>query len=353
VAGLCLAAGCHQRAFVVTGMDAAATDGSPDAQTTLTLDISVTGCANLSVGGATAVSCSGPVPLTVSFAPVGSAALTTFRWMFGDRSPSSMDPAPTHTYTLPGSYTVMVTGEGTVGTVSRVRENLISVLALAAGASCDVDSQCGQGLRCLCQPGAGCPAAFTRGICTTACATGFCGAGAVCADYPLPAAAGGADGGDDAAAGAGLTATCLADCSSTSCPSGFVCQSLPAAGQGSAGWVEACLPLGAAHDLGASCRGADGALHDAACSTGLCANLGDLGMCSAPCDGAHPCPAGSGCARLAGLPAPVCLPSCSASAPCAPDPAIGCAAAITADAGTDGGVPIISGALDASYCAPF
>ena len=80
---------------------------------------------------------------TVSFAPVGSPALTTFLWMFGDGTPNSAEVAPSHTYALPKSYTVSVTGrEGdTPGTVPG-RPCKVSVLPLAAGAACDVDSQC-------------------------------------------------------------------------------------------------------------------------------------------------------------------------------------------------------------------
>lgn len=349
--GLAWMSGCHQRTFVAAGTDGG-TDGGADAQTPLTLDISVTGCATFDF---TTLTCSGPAPLTVSFAPIGSAALTAFVWTFGDGTPSSKDPAPTHVYAVPGTYDVNVTGDaGKLGTVSRTRTGLISVLPVGAGAVCDVDSQCGPGLLCFCQTGAGCPPAFTRGICTTACATGFCGAGAVCADYALPAPAvdaGSADAGD-AAITAGVTTACLADCSTASCAPGFVCQRLPAGGQGAAGWIQGCLPLGAANDFGASCRSANGTLDDGACTTGLCADLGTLGMCSAVCDQTTPCPAGGACARLPGSATPLCLPSCSATAPCARDPTIGCAAATAADAGIDGGVPIISGALNASYCMP-
>jgi len=342
---LLLLAGCHQRAYMAMGPDGGG-DGGSDALAPLTLDISVTGCASFDV---TNVVCSGPAPLSVVFAPVGTPAFTSFLWTFGDGSPSSSERAPAHTYTLPGSYDVTVSAAGTVGTVSATRKKLIAALPLAAGAPCDVDAQCSGGLRCACQPGTGCGSAFTRGVCTTSCPTGFCGAAAVCATYALGTPADGGIG--DAAATVEAGPFCLADCAGTGCPAGFVCQHLPAAGLPTASWVQACLPIGAAHDFGASCRGATGALEDGACTTGLCADVGDLGLCSAPCDDAHPCPPGGACARPAGTTAPICLPTCSAAAPCPADPSLACSAGAAADAGTDSGVPILAGAVDAAYCA--
>ena len=116
-------------------------------------------------------------------------------------------------------------------------------------------------------------------------------------------------------AGPAISPVCLAACGgSAACGPGFVCQQIPGGGGGDP-WVQGCLPLGARSDFGNSCRDANGVLDDAACTTGLCADVGALGLCSAACDSAHPCPAGAACARLTGT-TDLCLPACSAAIPC-------------------------------------
>lgn len=344
--------GCHQRFFVPPGIDAAVDANGNDGLTPLTLDISVTGCASFDLG---AVACSGTAPLTVSFSPVGSPELTMFVWSFFDGSPVSSDRAPTHTYSLPGSYDVKVTGEGSVGSVMQLRRSLIVVQPVATGAPCDVDGQCGDGLHCLCQPGTGCGSAFLRGICSTGCETGFCGAGATCAAYALGAAADGGLPPDGGPPPDGGSPVCLAACQTdTDCAAGFVCEDLLGGSSTSAGWVRGCLPRGAAGDLGASCRNPNGLLDGTRCTTALCADLGTLGVCSASCDTAHPCPAGAACAHLTGG-RQLCLAACSAAQPCTRDPSLGCQVGTPGDAGTDagGGLQIIAGDAGASYCAPL
>ena len=336
------ALGCQQRAASPPSSNGGA-DGGTDAATVQSLGISVTGCATFDV---TNMICYGDAPLTLSFAPVGSAAFTNFLWNFDDGSPPSTERAPVHTFTFPASaqkpfYGVSVTGQigQTGGTVASVATQVI-VKALAAGAACDVDKQCGQGLQCLCQVGSGCSPAFSRGICSTTCATGFCGAGSVCAQITLGPPA---DGGSAAA-------FCLADCSgSASCAAGYVCQQIPG-GPGGPTWVSGCLPLGAENDFGLSCRDANGVLQDSACTTGHCADVGTLGICTATCDSAHPCPTGGACAHLSGG-AELCLPACSTAVPCTSDPGLACTT--PTDAGLDGGLTIAGGTAGASYCAPI
>jgi PKD repeat protein len=56
----------------------------------------------------------GPLPLTVNFSSVGSSDpdpgdSISFDWDFGDGSPHSMDPNPSHTYTVRGRYTAQLT----------------------------------------------------------------------------------------------------------------------------------------------------------------------------------------------------------------------------------------------------
>jgi PKD repeat protein len=58
----------------------------------------------------------GPPPLAVAFtaeADCGQGA--TYKWDFGDGSPPSTEPNPTHTYTKDGDYTASVTVTGTNG----------------------------------------------------------------------------------------------------------------------------------------------------------------------------------------------------------------------------------------------
>jgi hypothetical protein len=324
-----------------SGLDGGSSDGGSALPS---LGISVTGCVSLDYANRV---CMGSAPLSLSFAPVGSAAFTQFLWSFGDGTPPSTAIAPMHTFTLPSppstppSYQVFVTGQlGSTGGALSSAPYVIQVAPVSAGAACDVDKQCMAGLQCLCQVGSGCGPAFSRGVCSTTCATGFCGSGAVCADYALGPTAG--DGG-------AATPVCLGDCSgSSTCGPGFVCQQAPGGPSGPA-WVQTCLPIGAANDFGLSCRDANGVLQNSACATGLCADVGTLGMCTATCDGTHPCPTGAACARLPGG-AELCLPACSATDPCASDPGLACTT--PTDAGVDGGLAIIAGAAGGSYCAP-
>jgi hypothetical protein len=249
-----------------------------------------------------------------------------------------------HTFTLPssGAYDVSVTGQvgETGGTVASSPTEVI-VTSAPAGAACDVDKQCGQGLQCLCQVGSGCSPAFTRGICSTPCATGFCGIGSVCAVVAL-----GPTAPDAGTAGP----FCLTDCSgSATCAPGYVCQKMPGGPNGPS-WVSSCLPLGAERDFGLSCRDANGVLQDGACATGHCADIGALGMCTATCDSARPCPSGGACARLPGG-AELCLPACSTATPCTSDPGLACTT--PADAAMDGGLSVAGGTAGAAYCAPI
>lgn len=353
VAGLAvqaLLAGCHSPPGDKPALDGGLSDARPsDAAGPLTIDIAVTGCGTFDP---TNVVCSGRAPMTLAFSPVGSASLTGFQWRFGDGSASVSDRAPVHTYALPGRYDVTVTGlEGTAGTVSATRIGLVVVKSIGAGMPCDVDAQCASGLACVCKRGAGCDPAFARGICSTPCPTGFCG-DAVCAVYTVPVPAGAADAGSAAdAAAATWSPICLASCSDgNSCPAGFSCQAFHAGGAGAAGWVLGCLPTGAASDLGGSCRNADGVLDNGRCASGTCAPFGANGLCSASCQPPFVCPDNAACARVGA--AQVCLAACSAELPCASDPRTACQAALPADAGADGGLPIISGDPTQTYCAP-
>ncbi len=352
-------AGCRDRAGG-TALDAGRDGGAVDAATPLSIDIAVTGCASYDVAN---VVCSGHAPVTLAFAPVGSPALTTFLWRFGDGSPPVSDRAPVHTYALPGRYDVSVTGQGPmVGAVSQTRTGLVVVLSIGAGGLCDVDAQCANGLACACKRGSGCDPAFTRGFCSAPCPTGFCGdevmpghAGAVCAAYtvPAPPARTAADGGAaaDAAAPTPWSPVCLANCADdAACPPGYGCAQLHAGGAGVSGWVQGCLPLGLAGPLGASCRNADGALDNGRCASGFCAPFGTNGLCAASCQAPLTCPESAACARVGS--SQLCLATCSSAFPCSSDPAISCRTATSPDGGVDGGLTIVSGDLGQTYCAP-
>jgi hypothetical protein len=265
-----------------------------------------------------------------------------FTWIFGDDTPNSDERAPSHSYAHVGEYEVTVIG-GTPdkGSVAPPQPLTVRVEALATGASCDVDEQCGSGLTCACTRGSGCAPAFTHGVCSASCDTGGCQAGAVCAAIIL-----------DAGAGGGVPSPlCLASCETTrdampvDCAAGFTCRTLPAAWPvGSpaptARWVHGCLPVGVVGDVGASCRDANEALSDPACATGWCADVGALGVCSATCDDSHPCPTEALCARLADG-RQLCLRSCPPDHDCGSDPLLTCAMITAANAGA----PV-------SVCAP-
>src|SRR5258708_24363903 len=114
VVWLLAASGCRVRTYAPgdAGIDAPASEAAPaDVPAPLALDFAVTGCARYDVGAAR---CTGLPPLTLSFSPVGSPALTRFLWTFGDGTPASSERAPTHTDAIPGDYDVTLVAAGSV-----------------------------------------------------------------------------------------------------------------------------------------------------------------------------------------------------------------------------------------------
>jgi len=311
--------------------DASVDDTRPDVASPLSLSISVTGCAAYDP---LVPLCTGPPPLALSFAPVGSQDLIQFMWTFGDGTPTTTERAPSHSYAHLGQFEVTVKG-GTAdrGTVKPPAPLIVRVDALATGAPCDVDEQCGSGLTCACASGSGCAPAFTHGVCSASCEAAGCQSGAVCAAIVLGAQA-------NVGAPAPL---CLASCETGPCAAGFPCRTLPLGGPAPATrWTRGCLPLGLVGDVGASCRDANEALNDRACATGACADIGALGVCSASCDESHPCPSDASCARLADG-RQLCLRDCARDTDCGSDPLLACAAQPPT---TDAGGPAVS------VCAP-
>jgi hypothetical protein len=311
----------------------AASDGlKTDAANPLTLEIAVTGCDTYDPTGPV---CTGKPPLSLSFAPVGSPELTQFLWTFGDGTASTTERAPSHVYTHPADYQVtLVGGAPDLGMVMPPKALQVRIQALAAGFPCDVDDQCDTGLTCVCASGAGCDPAFIRGICSAPCDVAPCAPTAVCAIAPV----------GPLSSGTASAPLCLSACQiDAHCAPGFVCQSLPEGPSAAppASWTRGCLPLGVAHDVGASCRDASGTLADRFCTTGACVDLGALGLCAASCDDTHPCPSEALCARL-GDGRQLCLRLCDSSRDCPVDPLLACAM-----------TPAVDGpAFDAAVCAP-
>ncbi len=77
---------------------------------------------NFAIGGTI-----GSAPFSVKFTNATTHA-SSLVWDFGDGVTSS-EPSPTHTYLLPGTYTVMLTASGPGGTVSKTASTPITVSA--------------------------------------------------------------------------------------------------------------------------------------------------------------------------------------------------------------------------------
>jgi hypothetical protein len=331
-----------------TPPDGSLDGGKLDAPSTKTLQINVSGCHYDPAGDCTpdagpAPCCTGGPPLALSFTPIGSPELTRFQWDFGDGTPKSTERAPSHTYAHPGRYDVsLIGGSDPVGAVVPMDPLHVVVEPLGAGTPCDVDVQCAPGLTCLCAPGRGCDPAFVRGICSTACDGAACGSGAVCAVTPAIVA------GTSAPA-----PRCIASCqTSAQCAPAFVCQTFPAGPTAaSQPWTRGCFPLGATRDVGASCRDASGVLADGLCAIGACADIGALGVCSAPCGAGAPCPTGTTCAALSGG-RQLCLLTCGSDGDCARDPLLACAPARPMDSGATTTVCRPRSCTSDAVCAP-
>lgn len=78
------------------------------------------------VAGFTGSPTSGSAPLTVSFTDTSGGSPETWWWNFGDGS-SSTESNPSHTYTLPGTYTVSFTVTNAGGTDTEVKPGYVVV----------------------------------------------------------------------------------------------------------------------------------------------------------------------------------------------------------------------------------
>jgi len=94
------------------------------------------------VAGFSASATSGCAPLTVSFADTSANAPLSWKWDINNDGRTDYTVAePTHTFTLPGTYSVKLTVENSFGTNSVVRTGLITVLppvTVRAGADLDL-----------------------------------------------------------------------------------------------------------------------------------------------------------------------------------------------------------------------
>jgi PKD repeat protein len=78
------------------------------------------------VAGLTAAPTSGIAPLAVQFGDLSTGAITGWSWDFGDGAGSAL-ASPQHTYTTPGTYSVVLTVRGPGGTDTESRADLVSV----------------------------------------------------------------------------------------------------------------------------------------------------------------------------------------------------------------------------------
>ena len=310
-----------------TTMDAGIEDATIDVPATpdggskpLALEFSATGCATFEPAGP---SCVGTAPLTLTFTPIASAALTRFLWTFGDKTASSSERSPQHTYTLPGTYQVTVTAGGSaeVGSVQQTHVDYVTVVAASAGAACDITQQCADGRKCWCGSAAPCAPVLTRGLCGQRC-DADAGGHTVCPDHTVCA---------DLAAAPGMPSTstadawrqtmCLPGCATDDdCAAGFRCRDLLYAAPAK-GWVRACFaafPLG----IGERCGDAAGKPAHADCASRTCADLGAFRRCSADC-GTIGCPPGTACAHF-GDGRNLCLAACGGGVACDDDPLLSC-----------------------------
>jgi PKD repeat protein len=338
-----LLASCAARSSPVAdaGADIASPDTAPPADVgplPLAIDFTVAGCPRLD---STVPSCTGVVPFTVQFAPFATTTISQYRWNFGDTPTDDNSATPLHTFATPGLFTVTLAVVSSTGRVAtKKRTDYIKVLPQGMGAPCQADQQCATNLFCLCSAAKPCITGPLGGMCTSLCQKDDCPVGTVCTNLATSSA-------NSGRAEPWQTQLCLPSCDSDAdCTAGLRCRALPAWPNGTA-WVHGCFADVPA-DLGGSCLDATGVRRSDLCVTGLCADLGALGVCSRDCSNAL-CPAGSDCAVF-GDGRELCLIQCSSS-PCDADPLLTCVASGLSLLGYHLKTPPISGQAGA-YCAP-
>jgi PKD repeat protein len=301
-------------------VDARPNNPSPDAAPrpdtgplSVTVDFTVANCPQVD---SILPSCSGTAPFTVQFVPITTPNVSTYVWNFGDGTGDDTSSAPLHTFYFPGSFSVMLGSQGEQGEwVSRTRSGFINVSPPAMGGPCQDDLQCDLNLFCLCSNADRCTTGPLTGMCTSSCKMTVCPKKQVCANLASTPTSDNAE--------PWQAQICLPECGSDGdCRPGLKCRTLPA-WPNSLSWVHGCFTDEPA-DLGGSCMDAAGSHRNDLCVSGLCANLGALGLCSRDCSNAL-CAVGSDCAVF-GDGRELCLVPCSASFPCDQDPLLTCVA---------------------------
>jgi PKD repeat protein len=310
-----------------------------DTAVALAVDFTVEGCPSFDPQ---TYLCTGKAPLTVRFVPIATTTIASYQWGFGDFSLFDSEMAPSHTYTTPGSYSVRLYATGlNRDSVVKVHPAFITVEPNAIGEPCDASPQCAQGLFCLCADGTSCQHGPSHGICSSNCFSGQCNGSDVCAGLRTASPPPGSS------FEAWQSQICLRACESDSdCTGGLLCRTLPP-GPATSGWVRGCFAA-VPGDVGDSCVDEDGALRDDLCASGLCADLGSKGLCSADCS-VTACPLGSDCAAF-GDGRKLCLRPCIPSLSCADDPLITCVVPAQGTFGYQLVNPTSTSA--SSHCAP-
>ncbi|MDV2481496.1 PKD domain-containing protein [Methanoculleus sp. Wushi-C6] len=98
--------------FLVNGMPAGTAVYTPG--TSVRLDLAAAGGKATISANVTA----GTIPLTVRFTDTSAENPSSWHWSFGDGG-TSVEQHPVHTYTLPGNYTVSLSVDGGLATVTR------------------------------------------------------------------------------------------------------------------------------------------------------------------------------------------------------------------------------------------
>jgi PKD repeat protein len=340
---LLLLASCGGRSSAV--VDAAADGAPPDASPPadgrplpLTVDFTVAGCPRLD---STKLSCTGTAPFTVQFAPVATTSISQYRWNFGDNTADEISATPSHKFDMPGSFAVtLVVVSSTGGIAAKTRADFIVVLPDGLGTPCQADQQCTKNLFCLCSSASPCNTGPLNGMCTSSCQKDDCPVGSVCTNLATASA-------NSSRGEPWQTQLCLPACDSdTDCTAGLRCRALPAWPNGTS-WVHGCFADVPA-DLGGPCLDSTGARRSDLCVTGLCADLGALGLCSRDCSSAL-CPAGSDCAMF-GDGRDLCLVPCTSSS-CDTDPLLTCTPPGPSLLGYHLKTPPLGG-QGGAYCAP-
>jgi PKD repeat protein len=118
----------HGGPFIVTLV----ATGSLGDSTTVSATINVTSLLPIASFNASRVS--GTAPLTVKFTNNSSRA-ASYRWSFGDRTPSSIEKSPQHVFTTRGTYEVTLTATGEGGSATAHRDVIVGSRATSKATS--------------------------------------------------------------------------------------------------------------------------------------------------------------------------------------------------------------------------